>query len=62
MVTFIYLLLSSGAQVQEDQHYLPLYHKKEVKGAGSKDKPSSTQGGNGEEYKALGNIKVRPGI
>ena len=28
--------------------------------AGSKDKPSSTQGGSGEEYSALDNSKVRP--
>ena len=45
---------------EKDQQYLPLDHKKGGKGAGSKDKPSSTQGGSGEEYSALGNSKVRP--
>ena len=44
---------------EKDQHYLPLDHKKGGKGAGSKDKPSSTQGGSGGEYSALGNNKVR---
>ena len=61
----MYVLQASGgsslSQVcpNKDQHYLPLDHKKGSKGAGSKDKLSSTQGGNGEEYSALGNSKVR---
>ena len=41
---------------KKDQHYRPLDHKKGGKGAGSKD---MTQGGNGEEYSALGNSKVK---
>ena len=44
---------------KKDQHYLPLDHKKGGKRAGNKNKPSSTQGGSGEEYSALGNSKVR---
>ena len=63
---YIYVLQASGgpspSQVhhnkEKDQHYLPLDHKKGGKVAGSKDKPSSTQGGSGEEYSALGNRKV----
>ena len=57
-ITFMYVLQENGGPNKEkDQHYLPLDHKKGGKGAGSKDKPSSTQGGS--EYSALSNIKVR---
>ena len=42
------------ARNEEGEHYLPLDH-----GKGEISKPSSTQGGSGEEYSALGNSKVR---
>ena len=42
------------ARKEEGEHYLPLDY-----GKGDISKPSSIQGGNGGEYSALGNSKVR---
>ena len=44
---------------EKDRCYHHLDHKKGGKGAGNKDKLSSTLGGSRGEYSALGNSKVR---